>query len=92
MKRKLFTRALPIALLLTLTVGGVTYAQDGGPTAESQIDVIWLLLAAKPSDLMPWIIYWLMWAYQKWILIKSKLGNRSHYLLMLSSEKNIKAK
>ncbi|MFC1975912.1 ammonium transporter [Chloroflexota bacterium] len=46
MKRKLFFRALPIALLLTLTIGGVAYAQDGGPTPESQIDVIWLLVAA----------------------------------------------
>jgi Amt family ammonium transporter len=46
MKRKFFYRALPIALLLTLTLGGVAYAQDGGPTTESQIDVIWLLVAA----------------------------------------------
>ncbi len=46
MKHRLLYRALPIALLLTLTVGGVAYAQDGSPTAESQIDVIWLLLAA----------------------------------------------
>ncbi|MBN1219801.1 MAG: ammonium transporter [Anaerolineae bacterium] len=46
MKRKLFTKALPVALLLTLTVGGIAYAQDGGPTVESQIDVIWLLVAA----------------------------------------------
>jgi Amt family ammonium transporter len=45
MKKSLF-KALPIALLLTLTMGGVAYAQEGGPTAESQIDVIWLLMAA----------------------------------------------
>ena len=43
--RKLY-RALPMALLLTVTLGGIAYAQDGGPTPESQIDVIWLLLAA----------------------------------------------
>lgn len=43
--RRLY-RALPIALVLTLTVASVAYAQDGGPTTESQIDVIWLLLAA----------------------------------------------
>jgi Amt family ammonium transporter len=46
MKRKLFFRALPTTLLLTLTLGGIAYAQDGGPTSESQIDVIWLLIAA----------------------------------------------
>ncbi|MBN1995662.1 MAG: ammonium transporter [Anaerolineae bacterium] len=46
MKRKLFTRALPIALLLTLTLGGVAYAQDGATTASQMIDVIWLLVAA----------------------------------------------
>ncbi len=43
--RKLY-RALPLALLLTVVLGGVAYAQDGGPTTESQIDVIWLLVAA----------------------------------------------
>ena len=43
--RKLY-RALPLALLLTLMLGGVAYAQDGGPTTESQIDVIWLLVSA----------------------------------------------
>jgi Amt family ammonium transporter len=46
MKRKLSYRALPIALLLTLTIGGVAYAQDGGPTPESQLNVIWVLVAA----------------------------------------------
>lgn len=45
MKSRLF-RVLPVAVLLSLTLGGVAYAQDGGPTTESQIDVIWLLLAA----------------------------------------------
>ncbi|RME79116.1 MAG: ammonium transporter [Chloroflexi bacterium] len=46
MKLRHWKRALPTAVMLALTVGGVAYAQDGGPTPESQIDVIWLLLAA----------------------------------------------
>ena len=46
MKFQKLYRALPIALLLTLMVGGVAYAQDGGPTAESQVDMIWLLVTA----------------------------------------------
>ena len=47
MKRKLFLRALPTALILMLVFGSVAYAQEeGGVTSESQIDVIWLLVAA----------------------------------------------
>ncbi len=47
MKRKLFLRALPTALILMLVFGSVAYAQEeGGVTVEGQIDVIWLLLAA----------------------------------------------
>ena len=43
--RKLYG-ALSLAILLTLALGTVAYAQDGGPTTESQIDVIWLMLEA----------------------------------------------
>ncbi len=46
MIRKKLYRAFPLALLLTLALAGLAYAQDGGPTSESQIDVIWLLVAA----------------------------------------------
>jgi Amt family ammonium transporter len=46
MKNHPLLRTLPIALLLSFTATGVAYAQDGGPTTESQLDVIWLLLAA----------------------------------------------
>ncbi len=47
MKSKLFVRALPTALILMLVFGSVAYAQEeGAVTTESQLDVIWLLLAA----------------------------------------------
>ncbi|MFQ5614023.1 MAG: ammonium transporter, partial [Anaerolineae bacterium] len=49
MKSRMFYRALPIALLLTLAVGSVAHAQEGEPQAAQiagQVDVIWLLLAA----------------------------------------------
>jgi Amt family ammonium transporter len=46
-KRKLFLRALPTALILMLVFGSVAYAQEeGGVTPESQINVIWLLVTA----------------------------------------------
>ena len=46
MKSRKIPKALSLALFLTFTMGGLAYAQDGGPTTESQIDVIWLLVAA----------------------------------------------
>jgi ammonium transporter, Amt family len=49
MKHRFWIWALPVALLLAFALGGLAHAQEGGPTAAevgSQLDVIWLLLAA----------------------------------------------
>ncbi|GAB4417330.1 MAG: ammonium transporter [Anaerolineae bacterium] len=49
MKHRLLSRALPVAGLLTLLVGGVAYAQGEEPTVADtvrQIDTIWLLVTA----------------------------------------------